>query len=160
MDLADHLHDNFNASQADEECFRYMKNSKVIKGKRRSRRPEKAMAVVLAKEVLSKVMKYKEVEVDGLLPDRSVKLSKEAFQGLEKNNTLPFHEIVSTKENAPFYNPGAVNWSQPAADLPLIRAAFDERKWHHLQNAWISTFVQAKHRIILWKGDTLLGFAT
>ena len=63
VDLADHLHDNFNASQADEECFRYMKNSKVIKGKRRFRRPEKAMAVVLAKQVLSKVMKYKEVEI-------------------------------------------------------------------------------------------------
>ena len=159
VDLADRRSDNIYSSQADEELFRFQKNSKLLKGKRRFRRPEKAMAMPLAKRVLSKVMRYDELEVDGLLPNRCVRLAGDAFQGKDSEGTLPFKDIVSTKTTPSFYSPGAINWSQPAADLPLIQYANDSHQFKKLRNAWLSVFCQSKHRIVLVKDGVTVGFA-
>ena len=63
-----------------EDCFNFQKNSKHVKGKKKSRRPEKCMGVVLARKVLSKQHRYGELEVDSGISSRAIGLPAAAFQ--------------------------------------------------------------------------------
>ena len=50
------------SSQAAEDSFHRMKNAKLVKGKKRFRRPQKCMASVLATSMLSTVHRFEEIE--------------------------------------------------------------------------------------------------
>lgn len=67
------------ASQLCEDCFNFQKNSRLVKAKKKYRRVEKTMGVVLAKKVLSKQHRFAEVPCDVPTQSRSVRLRKEAF---------------------------------------------------------------------------------
>jgi hypothetical protein len=86
------------SSQLSEDTFNYAKNSNLLKGKRRFRRPQKAMGVVLAKKVISNVHKFKEVEIDSFIKEKMVCLPVEAFVAKPANASRSFKEIAGTNQ--------------------------------------------------------------
>lgn len=80
-DLDDHLaarHSGLVSSQMCEDAFKFQKNSKVIRGKKKFRRPEKSYGVALARRVLSGVHKYQELPVVDALKVQRVRLPRTA----------------------------------------------------------------------------------
>lgn len=142
------------STQLIEDTFNFQKNSKVIKGKKKFRRPEKAYGVVLARQVLSKVHRYHEPPIDAPLSHRSVRLPGSAFQPVDKPaGDFPIGQIVSTVQKSPWYSPSAANWSQAHADLALLRDVSISGSWASLSTAWLGVLCQRKHKILLRRGS-------
>lgn len=149
-------------SQLAEDCFNHMKNHRLLKSKKKYRKPTKCMSAVLASKVLSQVHDYKEVDVVMAPEERSVKLSKEVFQATKLKPSLPFHKIVSTSSTVPWYSPGAANWSCASADLDAILYAHKHNSFAALQHTWFGTFVRPDHQLLLRRasGDPTWYFGT
>ncbi len=141
------------STQLVEDCFNFQKNSKVVKGKKKFRRPEKTMGVILARQVLSKVHRYQEPTVDAPLSQRCVRLPATAFQPEAKpqKGGFPANQIVSTVAKAPWYSPPANSFTQQHADLALLSDASSSGKWPLLSSAWLGCLCKHKHKILLSK---------
>lgn len=137
------------ASQAVEDSFNFMKNGRKQKGKNKFRKPTKVFSSVLSAEVMSRVHKYKEVDVDRRPFQLSATIPKEVFQPGRSSASIPVQKLVGTNTSTPWHSPGPDNFSIGAADLALIEWAHRTNRWGDLQTAWLCTLVRPKHNIVL-----------
>ena len=145
------------SSQPCEDTFNFQKNSKVVKGKKKFRRPAKVMSVAIDRQVLSKMHKFKEVEADEAIDALTARLPKNAYQCSDADASLKdIPKIVSTQASPSWYSPQAVNWSQQHADLHLVAEAHLHNSWAKLKNAWLGCLFQAKHKIIVKTADKMI----
>lgn len=145
-------------SQLAEDLFNYQKNSSVIKGKRKFRRPEKAMGVVIAKEVVSTVHRFQSITVDASLPKQSIRLPKETFQPVESEASFPAGGIVGTSAKPPWYSPGVANYGQRLADLDMLLIASDSGEWDRLTTAWCGQLCSNEHRLLIRPVGRVMGW--
>lgn len=139
------------SSQLCEDMFGYQKSSRIMKGKKKYRRPEKAMGICIARSVPDKLHKYKALEVETPLKAQSIRLPRTAFEscGEHFDNPLDFKRIVSTSSKAPWYSPGAGGFSQAHADLALISDDFAAGQWAQVSQAWLGRMCSHSHRLLL-----------
>lgn len=137
------------STQACEDTFNHMKNSLGNRSRRKYRTPQKLMAVVLSKRVLSNIHKYTEVEVDRRPACVGAPLTADIFRARRSASSLPFQSIVSTSSTTPWPSPGAQNYCCAHADLALLSAAMERDEWAYLDSAWLGTLVRPKHQLLI-----------
>lgn len=137
------------STQAVEDTFNHMKNSCGDTAKRKHRRPHKVMATVLAKEVLSTIHDYKDVDVDRVAEQPFAKLSVDTFRPSIKSASLPHQKIVSTSSSTPWPSLGAANYCSAHADLAMLSAANASGEWALLGDAWLGTLARPKHQLLI-----------
>lgn len=79
IDMASQNLSGIMSSQCSEDAFNHMKNSKLVTGKRRFRRPEEVFAVCLARKVVDGIHRFRPVPNDVPVECRSVRLDKHCF---------------------------------------------------------------------------------
>ena len=136
------------ASQAAEDAANIMKNHRLVKGKKRYRRPQKCMGACLARNVLSKVHRFKEIEVSAASSKKRKLLPKDAYQAPCRRASMPFGKITSTKQAPDFYSPGAVNICQKYADLPLALEMKKQNKVQLPDSAWLGAIFNCRFKLI------------
>ena len=136
------------SSQAAEDGFNLAKNSKVVKGKRKFRRPEKSFAVMLAKGLVDKIHDYDGVAGDVSVGRKRIRLSKAAFQPDVAAASFPFGKIVTTASTTTYYSPAATNFCKAQADHQLLRDAASS-SWKMVQGSFVSSLCSASHKLLL-----------
>lgn len=137
------------ASQLCEDCFNYHKNSRLVKSKKKYRRVEKAMGVVLAKQVLSRQHRYEEVPCDIPTSSKAIRLPKSAFAAEPKLATMNLGSVSGVQSSAPFFSPSAANWTLRDADLVLVRYCYQNNCWSKASTAWLGELCKASHSLLL-----------
>lgn len=137
------------ASQACEDSFNFMKNSKLVKAKRRFRRPEKCFGVAVAKGVADKVHRYKPVNCDVPVQGRSIKLKRSIFVPEVREASMQFNKICSTGATPAWYSPSAENWTARDADLALLRHCHDKGSFLDASTAWLGELCRGQHQLLI-----------
>lgn len=135
-------------SQPCEDSFNHSKNGGLVKGKRRYMRPEKAMALPIARQVLNKVHRYEPFAVDEAVEDVSSRLPRDAFEAPNTGGSMNFTPIASCSSAPSWYSPKANNWSQSSADLALLATAHRQDSWLELSKAWLGALLKSSHRLL------------
>lgn len=151
-DIIDLAHTNFGgiiSTRAVEDCFNHQKNSRLVRSKRKYRRLEKTMGVVLAREVLERVHRYDPVPNDLPAVARAIRLPKEAFLAPAGRASLPLGKVSSTQASTPWHSSGASNWCQRDADLAMIRQAHSSSSWDRLKFAWLGCVCDGSHCLLV-----------
>ncbi|CAK0876142.1 unnamed protein product, partial [Prorocentrum cordatum] len=140
-------------TQICEDCIGQAKNSKMVIGNRKYRRPEASMATTLKNKVLDGIHKFKGATMSMPLTSKSLRLPDSAFRSSKTNATMEFAKIVSTRQDAPYYSPGHIGINQPVADLYMLRHIFAEAPeapdFNKVNFSWISSFVQVSHKLVV-----------
>lgn len=137
------------ASQASEDMFNAAKNSSLVKGKKRDRRPQKCYGVVLDRNIMSGVHRYDGVEADVGLPSLSVALPASAFQMEPSKCSLNVKGLAGTASKPPWYTTGPEGIAKAYADLALIRECSRMASPVALDFAWLSRLCAATHRVVM-----------
>lgn len=151
LDIQSHFLDKFSgmvATQACEDSFHHMKNSRLQRGKRRFRRPERCMASVLARSVLSRVHAFEDVQASASSESATERLSRRCFVPDPEASSLPLGKIVDNRPTTTWVSPNASNICLKDADLELVRYAKNAQDWTIIDRAWQGILLQAKHRIV------------
>ena len=137
------------SSLISEEFFNVSKNSFLVKGKKKYRRPEKAFGVMLGREVIQKRFHYNPVDASYLAP-RTAALPKTAFQADQAKCSLLMKELVETNPVPKWPHAGAPDLARPSADLALYReAARTKRHEEVAQHAWKGFLCDRRHKIVI-----------
>ena len=130
-----------------ETQFNYMKNRRQERGKLKRSLPQRAMGVVLGTHVMKTIHKFKPLETLHA-PKKQGGLPKAAF-GLEPwKPSMNLDKISGIKSKAPYYAPLPRAISQSAADLPMIRYAYERIDGALVEGAGINCIFKAKHRLL------------
>ena len=145
------------SSQMAEDSFNFQNNSKIVKGKKKFRRPEKSWGVAIARNVVNAVHHYEAVPIDGALATRSGRLKPDMFCQKVQDCTLDVKGIASTQSKPAWFSTNFENISRGAADLAMLRIISKHcesaQKFHQelpmVEFAWLGGFVCAKHKIMI-----------
>lgn len=133
------------ASQAVEDMFNHAKNSFLVKGKRRFRRPEKSYGAILARKVPSEIHRYTPVGATVPAPRSSV-LDRGAFEANPQACSVDVTGLSSTQQTPPWYTAGLEQISRPISDLELFRAAAETGQHRKVaEQAWLGQLCDWKH---------------
>eukprot|EP00974_Lingulodinium_polyedra_P044357 4255717-Lingulodinium_polyedra.AAC.1 len=83
------------SSHLAEVFFNFAKNHKLVKSKKKFRRPEKSFAASLSRRVVSTVHKYDSIPLEACAEGCARKLAPKCFKAVPKEATLPINDIVS-----------------------------------------------------------------
>lgn len=101
------------ATQICEDLFSHMKNSSAIRAKKKYRRPEKAYGAGLARKVVSRIHRFKEVEVDVMTPVRHIRLPRHAFEAKRQNHSMDWAAVSGVNSKPSWYSPsGTIGGSE------------------------------------------------
>lgn len=151
-DVADLARQNLTgiiASQCAEDCFNHQKNSRLVKGKKKYRRPEKTMGAPLARRVLSSVHHYSEVPCDVPTAGKAVRLKKTAFSSDVREASMDLSKVCSTTQKAPFYSPSASNWTVRDANLDLLVWCHRNNAFTSIGNAFLGAMCKGSHHLLV-----------
>ena len=147
-DIIDKRHSGCLATQAVEDANNKMKNHKVIKGKKKFRRPQKSFAVALESRLEDKVHRFKALEADvGATSQRMQVLKRESFTMNAKVASLALHAIEGTTSPPKWWSPKPENMTAPAADLAVLRECSKLGAMHAVDTAWLGAFFQSTHML-------------
>ena len=149
--LKDHIRNRFSglaATQLVEDAFGEMKNAKILKGGPRFRKPERAMGVVLAKEVIQKRHKFDPVPSGSFAAGLANKLPKDAFRAPSDSWSDHWGSIASTHSSTEWYSPGATSWCTPVADLICLQHVDAIKDTNTLRYAWQGSLFQFSHGFV------------
>lgn len=109
----------FMHSELPKNIFNVAKNARQLKGSKRFRRAERAMAMALSRGTLYKSFRMKPIHPAIAVKKKSVFLKHMAFGKVKRRPTIDTSRIASTGK-APFFSPGAENTGLPVADLAVL----------------------------------------
>lgn len=142
------------APQASEGAFNLCKNSKLVKGKARYRRPEKLYGILLDRDVAGRVHRFQTVSPDAGMEKQSIVLQKASFQPLSTESSMKFGDIAGTKQKPSWYTCGANDLARISGDIQLMhdcRAAGDASL---VAFAWLGQMCSASHCLLVKKVGT------
>ena len=136
-----------------EEINGVQKNTKCGAQYKRVKRPLQTMHNALKANILGAGetcrWKCKGPTWDVPLLSKGKALPKHAFhQSDRKAFSLPFYKIATSKQEAPFYSPSAINRPQNTADLHMFRACKQEGHVTLAENADAGCLLHFKHRMV------------
>ena len=113
------------------------------------------MSSILDKGVLNKLHKYRVPKLDVPLGSKTLTLAPEVFASKKKNETLPFNEVVSSKQTPQWYSPGATNLPVCVADLWMLRECHTMQDYKMCLHAWVGGIMEVEHKLIFnFKGKS------
>ena len=102
------------------------------------------MSNILKRRLLYKQYKY--VEPNNIaLSKKTERLPPEAWQPLEKDDTVHLKGVQSTKQAAHFYSPAAQNIPVAWSDVILKRHMLDKQDYTIADNVWIGILFKCNH---------------
>ena len=134
-----------------ENCFNAAKNAKLVKGKKKFRRPEKSYAAMIARRVESKVHKFQHVLADAPLQDAPPFLSKETFEADPSKCSLDLSHVVSTSCKTPWTTHGPDDVSRSVADLQMVVQLNHGPGFPRMEFAWIGEICDWTHHLAISK---------
>lgn len=137
------------ATQGCEDAIGTAKNSKQSKASTKYRRPEKAMGVVLAKEVLHQRHGYDVVATNSPLESRHSRLPPSSFRASKATRSMAFSEIVSTNSTPEWWSPAAQHNTTPHADSVVLRAAFEAGDLTKVEGCWMGKLFCLEHLVAI-----------
>ena len=134
-------------SQVVEDFFSVAKNAKQARGSKLFRRPERSMAIMVSKNVLTKRHHYEVEEAQTPLPSKSARLGPETFGKVPVQDSISLKGIASTDATPVWFSPGVKNLGLPVADLAVIdRLHRNESVWQQqIKGAPLACFVDCHH---------------
>lgn len=137
------------SSQCAEDMFNHSKNSFLVKGKKRFRRPEKAMAAVLARRVPERVHRFVPIEPSEPVA-KTAALSHDAFEASQQACSLAVSSLSGPSQTPAWYSSGPEQVSRIHADIELFRAASLTKRYRSVvENCWLGQLVDWTHQIAL-----------
>jgi hypothetical protein len=137
-------------SQASEYLFNATKNHRLVKGKKRFRRPEKQYAAMLAKGVPERVHRFTPIKPD-TRADKSAALSQDAFVANEDRCSVPVGDIVSSKQTPDFTTCGAENLCRSIVDLQVMRDLERGAGFQRFDACWLGGMCIWEHNLAMRK---------
>lgn len=141
------------ASQACEDSFNFMKNSRLVKAKRRFRRPQKCFGVAVSRGVADVVHRYRGVPCDVPVDGRSIKLKRSVFEPDVRHASMQFSKISTTSSTPSWYSPSAENWTARDADLALLRECQIKGSFAEASTAWLGELCKGQHQLLIRQRD-------
>lgn len=119
-------------SQGVEDMNNFQKNGKQENGwGGRYRKPQTGLAICVRKKILQNIHKFDSVPTDRV-GARSVEPLSKADMSVIKDPSLPFSNVATPSQRAPYYSPSAESVGQPTADLEVL--ASRRRSGAHLDD--------------------------
>lgn len=137
-------------SQASEDCFNAAKNSKLVKGKKRFRRPEKSFAVMISRGVAHRVHRYEKLQPDVAVP-RSSALSVETFKANATTSSIDLSRVASTERSPPWPTCAPEDLGRAHADMQLARDILRTGDASKVGRAWLGQLCAHSHHLMLHK---------
>ena len=94
-------------TQIIEDMNGAQKNARAIRSTVRFKRPERSMAIVLKKKIISQRHHWLDVEVDAAAVRRNERLGAECFIENKDMRSMPWGDIVSTSQATTYHSPKA-----------------------------------------------------
>lgn len=116
---------------------------------RRYRRPASAMATILEQDMPAVRHKFDSVVPELQAPTKGANLPRFAFEPLLKRMSMPFDQVVSTKQCPDWYSPAAERMTTPAADLSMLRTASESGDLGLIGSAWLGAACDSRHRLAI-----------
>jgi len=138
------------ATQVVEDEFNFQKNHKVIKGKKKFRRPQKNYAVALEAPLLQQVHRYKTIVPDiPVLGRKTGALNADTFNAQQSKSSMPLGKIEGTTSPAPWWSPKPENYTVPVADLFMLRQCAAAGDMGLLGDAWVGALLDCSHKLAI-----------
>jgi hypothetical protein len=138
-------------TQIIEDIIGHQKNNKQCQAFLRYKRPASSMCAALAANVISERHQFQTVVADFAVQSKSDRLRRDHFQASRDGQSLPFHDVATCKQDAPYYSPSAPNNMIPSADLQLMREYFEVRDDSIFSRADLGQVCDHKHRLVVQK---------
>ena len=132
-----------------EDMIGTMKGTKTKKRGNKYGRPQRGMGMVIRKHVVDKRHKFMAPTTDLPVGGKTTGLTKPSFHPMHENRSLPWNDIVGTKDPAPFYSPRAEMFSHNIADMVMLEAARKAGDINMVQQAWVGEVANVAHRLLL-----------
>ena len=136
-------------SELPENIFNTAKNSKQVKGTKRFRKPERAMAMSLARNTIENQFRFSVVPSDVSMPRRSFVLGHEAFGKKDRPATFPTDGIATYTQKASFFSPKAENVGLPTADLTVVREVTRYNTTAAARDADLGAIGSWEHKLVI-----------
>lgn len=137
-------------SQGSEDCFNHAKNSRLVKGKKRFRTPQKSWAAMLARRVPEAVHRYTALQPDVGVPATSV-VQEGVFTARPQLCELKLDGLVSTSQRPKWYTCGAEDASRVHADVQLFRDMRSVGSAHLCETTWLGKLCCWQHAFVMRK---------
>lgn len=108
-------------TQIIEDIIGQQKNDKRGKARQGLRRPVASWCAALAANVLMERHAFKTVSSDTAMFSKAHKLAPEMFKPSKLNQSLPFDEVASVSQQAPYWSPKPENNMLPTSDLVVAQ---------------------------------------
>lgn len=137
------------ATQASEDSFNLAKNSKRLVKNMRYRTPERCFGVLLDKDVVGRVHRFKGVTPDEGLDRRSVKLSRDVFHSTGQDCSIPAKDIVGNGSRPKWYSAKPEDIGRSYAVAQLYLDAFRTQQPAAVEQAWLGAMCDASRRLLI-----------
>jgi hypothetical protein len=106
------------------------------------------MGIAIQKNIIDQRHRFDTIPMDMPLEHKTSRLSAACFAVDAKEYSLPFGELVSTKQETEHFSPSATNNTIPCADLFLLRSASQLHDLHLIKDAWIGAIFDIDNQFI------------
>lgn len=137
------------SSHLAEVFFNHAKNHKLVKAKKKFRKPEKSLAAALSRHIESRVHRYDAVPLEVGTEQGARQLAQDCWHATVDRATLPIQEIVTSTQKAAYFSPGPSECSAPCVDLQLMRDCVQAGNWLPCSTAWLGAICKWSHKLVL-----------
>lgn len=131
-----------------EDMHNLQKNTGQTRGSQKFRRPQRSMAVVIARQVLHKRHSYGEVDCSSVsVQRRSLRLSHTACGKKAPPPSCDLTGIATSAAKATYFSPSPENIALPAGDLSVLRDLHTHPS-ARASDTFLSCFCRADHTIV------------
>lgn len=104
---------------------------------------------MLRHRVLDERHAYRSVSLDMPLMARTEALPSDAWRASPSIESLPFGQVQSPQQVAPWHSPSAQNLMVPVGDLALLRHCEATGDYGQLRTAWVGSLFEVAHRMVI-----------
>ena len=116
---------------------------------RKYRRPATAAAYILESDIVSTRHSYEDICIQPTAPRKKQAMDPDMFEARRSPQTLPFHEVVSTTQQAAWYTTNAERMTTPFADAAMLRFCRQQKNYRLVEDAWQGQVCCVKHCLAL-----------
>lgn len=132
-----------------EDGFNHMKTDQVLCKRKKSARPERSLAYVLHRKVLSGRHSWGELQPCSAPPRKGASIPKDVFHLVKMQPSVPAAQMISASATAQHYSPGVEKASSPLADVEMIEQAAAQGNLRMLSQAWLGCFMRWENEVLV-----------
>lgn len=165
--ITKHLESVFRRNEATivvADGFNHVKNDRVTLKARNLSRPEKSMATLVGKKILStrhRCHRYNEIEAETICP-RATSMPRETFEVPKNKCSLPMKDLIGNSSATRWWSPGIQRLMCPVADIQLMRYACECGDVGVVSTSWLGALASVDHNLMLrqisWSSQWFFSF--